>query len=103
MRVRLVITVTLVAGGLCGRAQADQSMSADQANTVARAINLAAGDLSGYTGSPNVTTADARREQARMFRCAGVLPRSRAVVDLSSQDFQMAGSGSGESALSVVA
>ncbi|MDX6341036.1 MAG: hypothetical protein QOH87_1174 [Trebonia sp.] len=103
MRVRLVITVTLVAGGLCGSAQADQSMSADQANTVARAINLAAGDLPGYTGSPNVTTADARREQARMFRCAGVLPRSRAVVDVDSQAFRMAGSGSGEPALRVVA
>jgi hypothetical protein len=102
VRLCLVITVTLVAGGLCGSAGADQSMSAGQATAVARAINLAPGDAPGYTASPHVTSVDARRGQARMFRCAGVVPRSRALADLNSQDFQKAGTGSGEPALSVV-
>jgi hypothetical protein len=97
------MTVMLVAGGLCGSAQADQSMSADQAAAVARAINLVTGDLPGYTPSPHVTTAEARRGQTRLLGCAGVVPRSRALADLDSQDFQKAGSGSGEPALSVVA
>jgi hypothetical protein len=97
-----VITVALVVGAICGAAQADQSMSVDQAAAVARAINLATDDLLGYTRSPHATTPDARRAQTRLFRCAGVVGRSRALADVNSQDFQKAGSGSDEAALSVV-
>jgi hypothetical protein len=101
-RLCLVVAVTLIAGGLYSSAQADQSMSAHQAAVAAGAINLATGDLPGYTPSPHASTADARREQARLFHCAGVVPRGRASADRNSQDFQKAGSGSGEPALSVV-
>jgi hypothetical protein len=78
MRLSLVITVTLIAGGLCGSAQADRPMGADQAAAVARAINLASGDLPGYTRSPHATTAEARGATNR--GCCAVLERSRAAA-----------------------
>ena len=102
MRLSIVVAVALIAGGLSAIAQAQPSMTAAQAAAIARAINLSTGDMPGYTSSPHATDAEARRAQARMFRCAGAVPRSRALADLNSQDFQKAGQGSAEPGLSVV-
>lgn len=63
------------------------AMTRAEAAEVARAINLVDADLPGYSSSPQETTSADRRENARLARCAGMVPPRRALVNTPSSSF----------------
>jgi hypothetical protein len=66
---------------------AGRKLTLAQARHVAAAINLTSADLPGYTAKRNATTAADKANDARLDRCLGSSPPSRALVDQRSPDF----------------
>jgi hypothetical protein len=65
-----------------------------EARAVARAVNLVAADLPGFTGSRAHSTPAARRFAAMLTRCAGGTLPGEALVNLDSPDFARMSAGS---------
>jgi hypothetical protein len=62
-------------------------MSKDQAEHLAAAINLKRSDLPGYRATPSQESADDRRQDTRLARCAGGVPPSKDIAKEDSPDF----------------
>jgi hypothetical protein len=80
----------VVACAIAAVAVAAPSMTKADAVAIAGTINLTAGDMPGYSASPSTPGTSDGRFDARFDKCAGTVPTSRAVADVSSDDFARA-------------
>jgi hypothetical protein len=79
-----------VACAIAATAVAAPSMTKADAVAIAGTINLTAADMPGYSGSPASPNTGDGRFGKRFDRCAGTVPTSKAVADISSDDFERA-------------
>jgi hypothetical protein len=79
-----------IACAIAAAAVAAPSMTKADAVAIARTINLTAGDTPGYSASPSAPGTSDGRFDAHFDKCAGTVPTSKAVADVSSDDFERA-------------
>jgi hypothetical protein len=89
VRACLAVTVAVFAAAFAGAAQAEPVTTADQAKTLAQAINLTNADMLGYEVAPgdNSNTVG----DPALVRCAHAVPASRQLADVSSDGFSAVG------------
>lgn len=63
------------------------SLTVAQAQVVAKAVNLTAADVPGFTGTPHASTSQDKQTSDQLARCAGATPPSQALLDAYSDDF----------------
>jgi hypothetical protein len=90
VRLSAGLLALLVACAIAAVAVAAPSMTKADAVAIAATINLTAGDMPGYSGSPATPSTGDGRFGARFDRCAGTVPTSKAVADVQSDDFERA-------------
>jgi hypothetical protein len=78
----------VVACAIAAVAVAAPSMTKADAVAIAGTINLTAGDMPGYSGSPATPSTGDSPFSARFDRCAGTVPTSKAVAEVQSDDFE---------------
>jgi hypothetical protein len=90
MRLFAGLLALAIASAIATAAVAAPSMTKTDAVAIARAINLTPGDMPGYSASPPPSNTGDGRFGARVDRCAGTVPTSKATADVSSDDFERA-------------
>lgn len=86
---RRAIWLAALAGlALAGNAGAQPAITKPQAKAIIRDVNLKPSDMAGYDAAPaDPMTAADRRADARLARCTGGIPLSKALANGSSQVF----------------
>ncbi len=88
------VVIALVGSGGGAGAAAAAAPTKARARAVAKAINLVAADLPGFTAAPAApTTAADKRLGARVAHCAGAAGPAREIVNSDSKDFSVMSAG----------
>jgi hypothetical protein len=88
------VAIALVGAALAGTASAGPPKTTDQANALARAMNLVDADLPGWTGERQPReTREERESTDKYLSCAGALARDRALAEVYSRTYESPDSG----------
>jgi hypothetical protein len=90
---RLLATGILAAAALGTAPAAAKSPTKARSTAFAKAVNLGAADVAGFTGKVSKPSATDHRLSEMLARCAGSVDPSKDIVDIRSPDFSLAGAG----------